>query len=98
MDQVTQQNAALVEQSAAAAESLEEQARTLAGTVGKFKLAGQPDAEDAGLVEERRGQDRAQNVARLGVSRVEKGEARAQKPAQKRKAAAGGNEEGWEQF
>jgi len=37
---VTQQNAALVEQAAAAAESLEEQARGLAEAVGTFKLAG----------------------------------------------------------
>lgn len=38
MDDVTQQNAALVEQAAAAAESLEEQTQNLAGTVAYFKL------------------------------------------------------------
>jgi methyl-accepting chemotaxis protein-1 (serine sensor receptor) len=38
LDQVTQQNAALVEESAAAAESLRQQARQLADTVGIFKL------------------------------------------------------------
>jgi methyl-accepting chemotaxis protein len=38
MDQMTQKNAALVEQSAAAAESLREQANQLAGTVSVFKL------------------------------------------------------------
>ena len=38
MDQMTQQNAALVEQSAAAAESLREQAQRLAETVAVFKL------------------------------------------------------------
>jgi methyl-accepting chemotaxis protein len=38
MDEVTQQNAALVEQAAAAAESLEEQARGLVQTVSMFKL------------------------------------------------------------
>jgi methyl-accepting chemotaxis protein len=38
MDDVTQQNAALVEQAAAAAESLEEQAQTLADTVAIFQL------------------------------------------------------------
>jgi methyl-accepting chemotaxis protein len=38
MDEVTQQNAALVEQAAAAAESLEDQARGLAQAVGSFKL------------------------------------------------------------
>ncbi len=38
MDDVTQQNAALVEQAAAAAESLEEQAQNLVSTVGNFKV------------------------------------------------------------
>ncbi|HSI47538.1 MAG TPA: methyl-accepting chemotaxis protein [Ideonella sp.] len=38
LDQMTQQNAALVEQSAAAAESLREQAGSLAGVVAQFKL------------------------------------------------------------
>lgn len=40
MDEVTQQNAALVEQAAAAAESLEDQTRVLAQTVSMFKLSG----------------------------------------------------------
>ncbi len=38
LDQMTQQNAALVEQSAAAAESLKDQAQRLAELVGVFKL------------------------------------------------------------
>jgi methyl-accepting chemotaxis protein len=42
MDEVTQQNAALVEQAAAASESPEEQAQELAEAVGIFKL----DLED----------------------------------------------------
>ena len=37
MDGVTQQNAALVEEAAAAAMSLQEQARTLQGAVAKFR-------------------------------------------------------------
>jgi methyl-accepting chemotaxis protein len=40
MDEMTQQNAALVEQAAAAAESLEEQARSLAESVAVFRLSG----------------------------------------------------------
>ncbi|MBT9458130.1 MAG: HAMP domain-containing protein [Burkholderiaceae bacterium] len=40
LDQMTQQNAALVEESAAAAESLKEQAMRLAQEVAVFKLAG----------------------------------------------------------
>jgi methyl-accepting chemotaxis protein len=38
MDEVTQQNAALVEEAAAAAESLEEQAHNLSSAVSIFKL------------------------------------------------------------
>ena len=38
LDQMTQQNAALVEESAAAAESLREQARRLADMVGSFRI------------------------------------------------------------
>jgi len=41
MDEVTQQNAALVEQAAAAAESLVDQAVELMDTVGAFKLSNQ---------------------------------------------------------
>ncbi len=41
LDQMTQQNAALVEQSAAAAESLREQAARLAQTVAQFRTAAQ---------------------------------------------------------
>jgi methyl-accepting chemotaxis protein len=38
MDDVTQQNAALVEEAAAAAETLEDQAQSLANTVKYFEL------------------------------------------------------------
>ena len=44
LDRMTQQNAALVEQGAAAAESLKEQAVRLAGAVGTFKVDPQPSA------------------------------------------------------
>ncbi len=40
MDEGTQQNAALVEQAAAAAQSLQDQAATLAGLVGRFQTDG----------------------------------------------------------
>src|SRR5690606_3671203 len=42
MDEVTQQNAALVEQAAAAAGSLQDQARQLAEAVSVFKIASSP--------------------------------------------------------
>ncbi|WP_229429463.1 methyl-accepting chemotaxis protein [Massilia sp. ZL223] len=44
MDGVTQQNAALVEEAAAAAESLQQQSDLLVSLVGEFKLQGQPAA------------------------------------------------------
>jgi methyl-accepting chemotaxis protein len=47
MDQATQQNAALVEEGAAAAESLKQQARMLVDAVAVFKLSGGPAAMPA---------------------------------------------------
>ena len=46
MDQVTQQNAALVEQAAAAADSMQDQAAGLARVVSVFKLDGAPASFD----------------------------------------------------
>ena len=42
MDSVTQQNAALVEEAAAAADALQQQAENLTEAVSIFKLQGQP--------------------------------------------------------
>ena len=47
MDQVTQQNAALVEESAAAADSLKLQARQLVGAVAFFRVSAQESASPA---------------------------------------------------
>ncbi|MEO8154802.1 MAG: methyl-accepting chemotaxis protein [Rhizobacter sp.] len=47
LDQMTQQNAALVEQSAAAAESLRQQTGTLAKAVGTFRLTAESDKASA---------------------------------------------------
>ena len=49
LDQMTQQNASLVEESAAAAESLKDQAYKLADVVGRFKLS--PEAAAAARVQ-----------------------------------------------
>ena len=73
MDQVTQQNAALVEESAAAAESLKGQAQAMVQAVSVFKLshgeqqhAAAPARSHASHASsERRGPNRAKNVARL---------------------------------
>ena len=72
MDQVTQQNAALVEESAAAAESLKSQALQLVQAVAVFKLPHGDGARQAMAnapasshsASERRGPDRARNVTR----------------------------------
>jgi methyl-accepting chemotaxis protein len=47
MDQATQQNAALVEEASAAAQSLQEQAGSLSRIVGRFKLERQHTAASA---------------------------------------------------
>jgi len=62
MEEVTRQNMTLVEQSAASAESLEQQAGALSRAVAAFKLAG-ADGWDG--TTERRGPNRATNVTRL---------------------------------
>jgi methyl-accepting chemotaxis protein len=69
IDQVTQQNAALVEQAAAAAEFMEQEAQTLAKSVAVFRLADVagvrlPTATRDGVAE-RRDRKHAKNVARL---------------------------------
>ena len=42
LDQATQQNAALVEETAAASQSLDEQARHLVASVAQFRLSAAP--------------------------------------------------------
>ncbi len=79
MDQATQLNAALVEESAAAAESLKGQAQQLVGAVAVFKLSGNEQgyaqnyasapvvydpAPSSSYSAERRGPTRAKNVTR----------------------------------
>ncbi|KPF61552.1 chemotaxis protein [beta proteobacterium AAP51] len=74
MDQVTQQNAALVEQSAAAADSLRQQAQQLVAAVAVFKVGGEgagaqtvaaaPRSAAALPTVERRSPHRATNVTR----------------------------------
>ena len=87
MDEVTQQNAALVEQAAAAAKSLQEQAETLSQAVSLFELGDSHSiARQEAPQVERRGPNRAKNVVRLPKS--------AGQPA--KPAAAVGDE--WQQF
>jgi methyl-accepting chemotaxis protein len=108
MDQMTQQNAALVEEAAAAAESLKEQAQLLIAAVGEFRVDGAaravsraaaPSAGASGWdgKSERRGPNRAKNVARLGGSAKPAGSAAPATAAPKRAAAGGGSDE-WTEF
>jgi methyl-accepting chemotaxis protein len=103
MDEVTQQNAALVEEAAAAAESLEEQAHVLSQAVSVFQVNEVADAGrgGGGAQADRRGPDRAKNVARLPKAAPSK---KAAKPAAKpvaraSKVVGGADAEGeWEDF
>jgi uncharacterized phage infection (PIP) family protein YhgE len=84
MDDVTQQNAALVEQAAAAAESLQDQAGKLTEAVSVFKLDGVYS------------QRSALPVLRDVVTKRPQLAAPAARP--KKLAVAGGGNEEWEEF
>ena len=100
MDETTQQNAALVEQAAAAAESLEEQASNLVDAVAAFKTG-----ESQAPAMERRGPNRAVNVQRLPQRQIPAKPAVRSSTAgaalragpQAKKLASGGGEE-WQEF
>jgi methyl-accepting chemotaxis protein len=101
MDQVTQQNAALVEEAAAAAESMKDQAKRLSQTVSEFLLTqGEAREQAAGQSREQAADEdnwpqverriaRAPNVERLRVPMTV--------GSQRKVAAAGGDDE-WEEF
>lgn len=102
MDTVTQQNAALVEQAAAAAESLQDQAANLAGLVSVFKLGSDGGAVVSAPV--RQPVKKASPPPRIAAAPQAKA---LPKPAASRQVApvaktpqkpAGGNNEDWEEF
>ena len=105
MDEVTQQNAALVEQAAAAAESLQDQAQSLEAAVAVFKTGDgrskpavrltQAEDKPAEAMQERRGPNRATNVARLPAKGPK---AAAPTPRVKRAARSGAADDKWEEF
>jgi len=82
MDETTQQNAALVEEAAASAQSLEDQASNLTQAVGVFKISGRSD---------RVTNTRPSNVERLPVRQA------MPRAATRSSAAAKLNDE-WEEF
>jgi methyl-accepting chemotaxis protein len=99
MDQVTQQNAALVEQAAAAAESMQDQAASLTQTVSVFKLDGgqfmvrhSPQTTSTTTVRQAKpapAANRGEQKLRLAAQ-----DARPARPA----LAANGNADDWEEF
>ena len=89
MDEVTQQNAALVEQAAAAAESLQDQAGKLAEAVSVFKL------DEASY--STRPASPARLAATAALPKRRPAPAKAMASPKKRVAAGGGNDE-WEEF
>ena len=84
MDQATQQNAALVEESAAAAESLRDQARQLVQVVAVFKLDGATAAANA------------RGATLTAVAKAKARPVAARQPAPVLAAVAGSDE--WESF
>ena len=89
MDDVTQQNAALVEEAAAAAESLQSQAEQLANRVSAFKLGDSQDSNRAP----------AKQPKRLSHSNTKKREPAKREPLHQRKIkTASPEEDEWENF
>ncbi|XYJ09245.1 methyl-accepting chemotaxis protein [Telluria sp. B2] len=93
MDQTTQQNAALVEEASAAAQSLQQEATTLARTVGAFRIAEAP-LHAAAPAPKMAAPRLARPAARPAAA---KPAARAAKPAGPAKAPATAGD-GWEEF
>ncbi|MBS1187870.1 MAG: chemotaxis sensory transducer [Burkholderiaceae bacterium] len=98
MDQITQQNAALVEQAAAAAQSMREQADKLTGLVDSFKIMS-----GGKMVRKQPAKPARQPIAKAPTVRTPKKAVTARAPVApkavepKRIASAGGSDD-WEEF
>ncbi|AFL72506.1 methyl-accepting chemotaxis protein [Thiocystis violascens] len=100
MDEVTQQNAALVEEAAAAAESLEDQTRVLSQAVAMFKVDGHGGAhprESARLPARNNNIRQPKTVARNAPATSAR-PGRAQLKTVKPLAAPVGEDDQWEEF
>ncbi|MBS0506868.1 MAG: methyl-accepting chemotaxis protein, partial [Proteobacteria bacterium] len=98
MDQVTQQNAALVEQMAAAAGSLNSQARELVQAVAVFQLAqgGRPASHPAGAGQARPPAHRTAAPAAVATAKPAPGKAPA--AASRPALATAGQDDDWDSF
>jgi methyl-accepting chemotaxis protein-1 (serine sensor receptor) len=96
MDQTTQQNAALVEQASAAAQSLQQEAASLARTVGAFRIAG--SVALAAAAPKRQAAPAAKAPARAALAKpATRTLAQQPRPLQKEVPAATAGD-GWEAF
>ena len=100
MDQTTQQNAALVEQSAAAADSLQRQAKALVDSVAIFQLGNQAQSFATAALK-----NRVEPVAKAGMSAgpraaalVDQGPGKDAPASVKTARPALTNDQDWEQF
>jgi methyl-accepting chemotaxis protein len=102
MDNVTQQNAALVEEAAAAAGSLQEQAASLSEIVAVFKLDAAHIVRAAKAQPAPRASVVAKPATRLAAAKPapthSAGRALAKPPARPVPTAAGGSNDDWEEF
>ena len=94
MDQVTQQNAALVGEASAAAESMKEQSARLAQAVAVFRIGDDGHASAAAITPERAG-EAPRAARRTPLPRRESRDFAVARPAAKRDSAAG---EEWQEF
>jgi len=97
MDEMTQQNAALVEQAAAAAESMQEQATHLASAVAIFKLAGDEFAKRSAAPAPRKAKPAKSATVARSTAVVAAAAPAAQAPKKKLAAAAPSGDD-WEEF
>ncbi|MES2072403.1 MAG: methyl-accepting chemotaxis protein [Pseudomonadota bacterium] len=98
MDQTTQQNAAMVEQMAAAAESLQEQAKHLLDTVAVFKLPFDASQQQAQAVIRASRQTAASTVAKARTGPTKQTAAKPVGTAKKLTVAATNPDKDWEEF
>jgi hypothetical protein len=92
LDQVTQQNAALVEQSAAAAESLKQQAQRLVEAVGVFRL-GEGEMRTAIAHAQASSRDVVRQAAPVAAPAPQ-----AVEPTLARRAAPAAGDDDWQSF
>jgi hypothetical protein len=101
MDETTQQNAALVEQAAAASQAIVEQAQSLNEIISRYQVGEEPAAASASPVE-RRAPSRPWTAGATPPAakpvRTAAGAAAASKAAAPRKAANAGADTEWKEF